>query len=208
VRVRLKFIESLSRLWYRKPKPMPDIYELVEEINRRVKRLEDQERDDQKTLAAIAAGVNLLLADIQPPPRAARLTVTWDQGEPSMPVTIQPGESRGGTVSPLTAAGAASPATLSGLSASFSDPTFTVVPDPASPNTRIIVTAPTSLPSGLTTDAATVTFSATATEPDGVTTESISGVDTVTVNAVVPPPPAPAASLGIVWDPAPSQRKR
>ncbi len=123
-----------------------------------------------------------------------------------MPVTLQPGESRGGTVS-ATAQGAPSTATLSALSATMSDPTFSVTPDPASPNNRIIVTAPATLPPGLQTDAATVTVNATATEPDGVTTESVSGVDTVTVNAVVPPPPPPADGLGITWDPAPAAKK-
>jgi hypothetical protein len=114
-----------------------------------------------------------------------------------MPQTLTPGQSLGFTLSPLTAAGAPSPATLSNLSFQTSDSSvFTVTADPANPNTRGIATAGS--PS-VSPDAAVLTCSALATEPDGVTTETITGSDTVTVQSA-PPPPTPAASLGIVWD--------
>lgn len=124
-----------------------------------------------------------------------------------MPVTLAPGETRGFTVSPLDAQGNPSKATLSALSFTTSDATvFTVAADPANPNTRGIATA---LTPATSPDAAVLTASATATEADGVTTETVSGSDTVTVQAVTPPPPPPppAASLGFTWDaPAPAKK--
>jgi uncharacterized protein YjdB len=106
-----------------------------------------------------------------------------------MSVTLNVGQTVSFTVAPLTASGAPSSATLSNLSFTSSDPTiFTVVPDPANPNGGIV----TSVAAG----SGTITAAATATEPDGVTTEQITGTDTVNVSAVAPPP---AASLGFTW---------
>ena len=64
---------------------------------------------------------------------------------------------------------------------------FTVAPDPTTLNGAII----TAVGAG----SATLTETATATEPDGTTTEQIQGVDTIVVSAVPPPPPPPAVKL-------------
>lgn len=113
-----------------------------------------------------------------------------------MAVTLSPGEVRGFTVSPLDAAGNPSKATLSGLSFTTSDPAvFTVAPDTTNP-LRGIATAGTP---PVSPDAAVLTATGTATEPDGTTTEQVTGTDTVTV-ITTPPPPPPAASLAITWD--------
>lgn len=91
--------------------------------------------------------------------------------------------------SPVIADGSTpSKATLSNVSYVSSDPTvFTVADDPATPGGAII----TAVAAG----SATLTETATATEPDGTTTEQIQGVATIVVNAVPPPPPPPAASI-------------
>jgi hypothetical protein len=163
-------------------------------------------RADQKKLLSQVA---LIVQSIEPPAPAAYLQFIWDQQGENMPVTLAPGEVRGCTIGPLNAQLGPSSAALSGSTYTPSDPTLlTVAPDPASPNTRFIATVAASLPAGLTTDAATVTANATATEADGVTTEQISGIDTVTINAATPPPPPPplpAASIGFAWDPPASQ---
>jgi hypothetical protein len=125
--------------------------------------------------------------------------------ENSMSVQLNSGQTVNFTVSPLNAQGGPSTATLSGLSFVSSDPTvFTVAPDPNNANGGIV----TALTPVVTPDAATITATATATEPDGVTIETISGVDTVTVIAVAPPPPPPpvAASLAFIWG-TPSKKR-
>lgn len=113
-------------------------------------------------------------------------------------VTLNPGQTVKFTVSPFDAHGNPSQATLSGLSFTSSDLTvFTVVPDPAVVNGGIVTAlTPATLP-----DAAAITAQATATEPDGKTTETITGTDTVTVVSATPPPPPPpvAASLSFTW---------
>lgn len=92
---------------------------------------------------------------------------------------------------PITAAGGPSAATLSNTSYTSSDPTvFTVAPDPATPNGAII----TAVGSGT----ATLTESATATEPDGVTKDNIQGSTPITVGIVAPPPPV-ATSIGFTF---------
>lgn len=91
--------------------------------------------------------------------------------------------------SPVIADGVTpSQATLSGTSYTSSDlAVFTVAADPNVPNGAIItVVGPGS---------ATLTETATATEPGGEVTEQIQGVATVVVAAAPPPPPPPAASL-------------
>lgn len=81
-----------------------------------------------------------------------------------------------------------SKATLTATNYASSDPTvFTVAVDPNTPNGAII----TSVGPGT----ATLTETATATEPDGKTTEQIQGVATIILTAAPPPPPPPAASL-------------
>ena len=95
--------------------------------------------------------------------------------------------------SPVKADGTPSKAALSGVSYSSSDSSvFTVAPDPKTPNGAII-TAVANPPAG-TTASATLTETATATEPDGTTTEKIQGVATIILTAVVVPPP-PAAAI-------------
>lgn len=81
-----------------------------------------------------------------------------------------------------------SKATLSSVSYSSSDSTvFTVAADPNTPNGAIITAV------GVGT--ATLTEVATATEPDGSTTEKIQGVATIVITIAPPPPPPPAASI-------------
>ncbi len=81
---------------------------------------------------------------------------------------------------PFIAPGEPSKASLSGASYSSSDTAvFTVSPDPATPSGAII----TATGSGT----ATLSESALATEPDGKTTETISGTDTITVTVAAPP---------------------
>jgi hypothetical protein len=93
--------------------------------------------------------------------------------------------------SPVKADGSKSTAVLSSPVYSSSDSTvFTVVPDPNVPNGAII-TAVANPPSA-TTASATLTEIATATEPDGTTTEKITGTATI---ILATPPPAPAAAL-------------
>ena len=110
----------------------------------------------------------------------------------------QPGQTVSVVASPFTGAGEPSQATLSLLSFTSSDPTlFTVALDPNTPNGAIL----TSVGPGAS-GSATLTAEATATEPDGVTTEQISGTDTETYSSVTPPPPpAVAASLGFTYGP-------
>jgi len=81
-----------------------------------------------------------------------------------------------------------SKATLSNAVYGSSDPSvFTVSGDPATPNGAIIT--------AVGVGSATMTETATATEPDGTTVNQVQGVATITVNAAPPPPPPPAASL-------------
>lgn len=90
--------------------------------------------------------------------------------------------------SPVNASGDASSATLSNVTYSSSDSTvFTVSADPSTPNGAIIT--------GIGVGTATLTEAATATEPDGTTTETIQGVATIVLTAAPPPPPPVAASL-------------
>ena len=89
---------------------------------------------------------------------------------------------------PVTATGGPSQATLSGVSYTSSDPTvFTVAPDPATPNGAIIT--------GVGAGTATLSETATATELDGKTTESISGGATIIVSG----PSEPAASIAFTF---------
>jgi uncharacterized protein YjdB len=98
-----------------------------------------------------------------------------------------PGQSVSAVVSPVIADGVTpSQATLSGVSFTSSDPTVgTVAGDPNVPAGCVItgLGAPGSF---------IVTASATATEPDGTTTEVITGAVTVILST---PGPAPAAAL-------------
>lgn len=81
-----------------------------------------------------------------------------------------------------------SAAVLSAVLYTSSDPAiFIVTPDPAVPNGAIIT--------GVAAGTATLTETATATEPDGTTTESIQGVATIVLTVAPPPPPPPAASI-------------
>ena len=127
------------------------------------------------------------------PRRARRLQFIFHaagfyvEGE-NMQFTLQVGQSVNVIGSPVDINGSPSTAVLSGTSYSALDSTvFTVVPDPNTPNGAII----TAIGAGSTT----LTETATATEPDGVTTETVQGVATIVVTAVPPPPPPVAASL-------------
>ena len=94
--------------------------------------------------------------------------------------------------SPVDASGNPSKATLSNTSYTSSDPTiFTIAPDPSTPNGAIV----TAVGAGT----AQLKETATATEPDGVTVDTIQGSATVTITAVTPPPPPPAAALNITF---------
>jgi hypothetical protein len=74
--------------------------------------------------------------------------------------------------SPVKADGTPSSATLSAPSYASSDPTvFSVSPDPATPNGAIVT--------GVAAGTAILSESATAVEPDGVTTEPITGSATI-----------------------------
>jgi len=89
---------------------------------------------------------------------------------------------------PVTVSGAPSQATLSGVSYTSSDSTvFTVAPDPSTPNGAIIT--------GVGAGTATLSETATATELDGKTTETISGGATIIVSS----PPEPAASIAFTF---------
>lgn len=104
-----------------------------------------------------------------------------------MTFTMLPTQHVSAVVSPVQADGTTpSQATLSAQSFTSSDPSvLTAVQDPTNPS-AVIVT-------GLgVAGSAIVTATATATEPDGTTTEVITGAVTV-ILAV--PPPAPAAAL-------------
>ncbi len=90
--------------------------------------------------------------------------------------------------SPVDANGNPSGATLSSTTYTSSDPSvFTVDADPATPNGAIIT--------GVAAGTATLTETATATEPDGTTTETVQGVATIVLTTAPPPPPPVAASL-------------
>lgn len=114
-------------------------------------------------------------------------------------IIMNPGQTVSGVVSPVDAQGNPSKATLSNLTVNGSDPNVTIALDPNTPNGVIVTTAPAAnfpvLP-----DAAVVTASATATEPDGATVEFISGQDTVTVQGTTPPPPPPAVAASLVFN--------
>lgn len=111
---------------------------------------------------------------------------------------LNPGQSVSFTVSPVDAQGNPSHATLSAVSFASADPTvFTVVPDPNTPNGGIV----TAVGAG----SAVITATATATEPDGVTTEQVSGTDTVNVLST---PPPPAAGLSFSWGTPAAARRR
>lgn len=131
------------------------------------------------------------------PPRAVRIVFWFRRGKHErwverMNFALQVGQSVSVIGTPLNASGQPSPATLSNQVYSSSDQTiFTVVPDPSTPGGAII----TSVGAG----SATLTETATATEPDGVTTEQIQGVATGVVTTAPPPPPPPAASIGFTF---------
>ena len=96
--------------------------------------------------------------------------------------------------SPIKADGTQSLAKLSNQAYQSSDPTvFTVAPDPATPGGAIITLVGTPSAEGIS---ATLTETATATEPDGVTTEVITGSELITfLGGPPPPPPGVAASI-------------
>ena len=191
----------------------PNRFELVRRIDEGVQRLQQEAKWQHKALEA-------LLAQLEPLPAVA-LIICWGTPSPklikpqqynvilfkenNMPATLNPGQTVSFTVAPVNAQGGPSTATLSNLSFATSDATvFSVAPDPNNANGGIV----TALTPAVTPDAAVLTASATATEPDGVTTESITGSDTVTVVTTPPPPPPPpvAASLAITFG-TPSKRR-
>lgn len=101
---------------------------------------------------------------------------------------------------PIDATGALSPAQLSNGVYQSSDPAvFTVTNDPNAPGGAIITAVGNPAPGSSVS--ATLTESATATEPDGSTTENITGSATIILATAVqpPPPPAPAAAIQFVF---------
>lgn len=96
------------------------------------------------------------------------------------------------TGSPVDVSGNPSKAVLSNQTYSSSDPSiFTVAPDPAVPGGAIIT--------GVAAGTATLLETATATEPDGTTTEKIQGVATIVLTTAPPPPPPVAASIAFTF---------
>lgn len=132
--------------------------------------------------------------------RAAKLGFEYSicgakfKGENIM-TTLQPGQSVSVKVNPLKADGSPSLAVLSSVQFSSSDITvFTFASDPTDPTGA----SGTITAVALADAQATISASATAAEPDGVTAETISGSDTVFVSAVTPPPGV-ATSLGFTY---------
>ena len=102
------------------------------------------------------------------------------------------GQSVGITSNVLDINGNPSKATEGPSTFTSSDPTvFTVGSDPTNPLAGIAVT--------VGAGSATVTETCTCTEPDGTTTEKVSGSATLVVAAAPPPPPPPAGSLDLVF---------
>ena len=106
--------------------------------------------------------------------------------------------------SPVDISGNPSKAVLSKQAYSSSDPSiFTVADDPSVPGGAIIV--------GVGVGTATLLETATATEPDGTTTEQIQGVATIVLTQAPPPPPPVAASIvftfGTPFDTVPAPPK-
>lgn len=94
---------------------------------------------------------------------------------------------------PIKADGTQSLAVLSNQSYQSSDPTvFTVSPDPITPGGAVITLVGSPGASGIS---ATLTETATAIEPDGVTTEVITGSELITFMGGPPPPSGVAASI-------------
>lgn len=122
-----------------------------------------------------------------------RLTFKWRNGISiqgdhiviSEPLTV--GFSVQVSGSPVQADGTTpSTATLSNVTYTSSDPTvFTVAPDPTVAGGGIVA--------AIGAGSATLTESATATEPDGSTTEVITGSATIVVTPVIPTPGVAAA---------------
>lgn len=107
-----------------------------------------------------------------------------------MTSTLAPGQSAPFRIKPIKGDLSPSLASLSNPSFQSSDPAvFTVAIDPANPNDGGILTALSTAPPNAN---AVLTGSATATEPDGTTTEQINGVVQI---IVATPAPAPAAAL-------------
>ena len=93
---------------------------------------------------------------------------------------------------PVDANGNPSGATLSGQAYTSSDNAiFTVTPDPGVPGGAII--------KGVAPGTATLTETATATEADGTTHETVQGVATIIITDVPPPPAPPAAALAFTF---------
>ena len=116
----------------------------------------------------------------------------------NMTFTLQPGQESLFTVQPLLADGVTpSLATLSNLVFNTGGP-FVVVSS-VSPNAGIL-----QCPAGTSASATdTLVGTATATESDGVTTEQVSGMVSLVVGGVNPPPPSPvASSLGFTFGPS------
>jgi len=114
-----------------------------------------------------------------------------------MTFTLAAGQESLFTVAPLLADGVTpSTATLSSLAFNTAGPF--VVKTSVNPNSGII-----QCPAGTATAATdTLTGTATATEPDGVTTEQISGTVSLVAGPGTTPPPPVAASLGFTFGPA------
>lgn len=115
-----------------------------------------------------------------------------------MLVALKPGEVAKATIAP-TAQGKPSNATLSAIEFDSTDVSvFTVSPDPDVPNGCII----TGVGSGTATSAQ-ILAKATATEPDGKTTEQVSGKDDVTCELLPPPPPVADGLVFTLTSPTP-----
>src|SRR5580658_5207169 len=107
-----------------------------------------------------------------PKPKQKLASFSGDEVDLTMLVT----QSCSALAEPVDAESNPSQATLSDVVYTSSDSTvFTVAVDPSTPNGAIVT--------GVGVGTATLSATATATEPDGVTTEQISGACTVTLTA-------------------------
>lgn len=156
---------------------------------RQLDHIEKDVERNERTLKRVLSAVLSLLPER---PEAVSLAFSFSftdfsiQGE-NMTATMLPTDTKRSTVSPVMADGVTpSTATLSAISFTSSDPTIaTATPDTTNPATVVLT--------GLGKPGTVIiTSSATATEPDGTTTEVITGSLTL-ILAV--PPPAPAAAL-------------
>lgn len=173
-------------LWVKAiPQQIRDLMESVRGLIRREREIEELEIEEVELLQEI---LNELRARLR---RKLAFSLSIEGGNVikvrgvNMTSQLAPGQQVPASVSPVKADGSPSTAVLSAVTFSTSDSTIaTVAADPANPNGCLIAS--------VAVGSAVISSSATATEPDGTTTETIVGSLTIIVAV---PPPAPAAAL-------------